>query len=150
LGNRNADFKDKTMQSLSNHYKVKLPQIGLAVLLGFVLLVENVAAIFYADRQIQHSTALVPLYAITTSTILMLWVHYDSRSRNITMGMDQAMYIFFVWPITFPYYVFKSRGFRSGSLLLLSFVGIYIFTFIAAIVIAIGINLGLSIFVAGS
>ena len=137
------------MQSLSSRYKDKLPQIGLAILLGFVLLVENIASTLYAARQIQQSATLFPLYAITTSTILTLWVQHDSRSRNISMGIDQAMYIFFAWPVTFPYYAFRSRGFRSGSLLLLSFVGIFIFTFIAAIIIAIGINIGLSIFGAG-
>jgi hypothetical protein len=137
------------MQSLSSRYKDKLPQIGLAVLFGLALLVENVASILYAARQIQQSAAVVPLYLITTSTILTLWVHYDSRSRNLSMGIDQAMYIFLAWPITFPYYAFKSRGFRSGSLLLLSFVGIFIFTLIASIVISLGINVGLSLFAAG-
>jgi hypothetical protein len=137
------------MQSLSSRSKDKLPQVGLAILLGFVLLVENVASMLYAVRQIQPSTALLPLYAITTSTILTLWVHYDSRSRNISMGIDQAMYIFFAWPITFPSYAFSSRGFRSGSLLLLAFVGIFIVTLIAAIVISLGITIGLSIFAAG-
>jgi len=137
------------MQSLSSRTKDKLPQVGLAILLGFVLLVENVASMLYAARQIQPSAALLPLYAITTSTILTLWVHYDSRSRNMSMGIDQAMYIFFAWPITFPIYAFSSRGFRSGSLLLLAFVGIFIVTLIAAIVIALGINIGLSIFAAG-
>jgi hypothetical protein len=79
----------------------------------------------------------------------MLWVHYDARSRNLSMGLDQAMYIFFAWPITFPYYAFRSRGFRAGSLLLLSFVGIFIFTFIAALAISLAINVGLSLFSAG-
>ena len=138
------------MQSLSSRYKDKLPQVALTILLGLVLLVENIVSILHAARNIQQSASALPLYAITTSAILTLWVHYDSRSRNISMGIDQAMYIFFAWPITFPYYAFTSRGFRSGSLLLLSFVGIILFTFIAAIVISIGINVGLSLFAAGS
>ena len=137
------------MQSLSSRYKDKLPQIGLAILFGLVLLVENVASILYAARQIQQSATVLPLYAITTSTILTLWVHYDSRARNISMGIDQAMYIFFAWPLTFPYYAFRSRGFRSGSLLLLAFIGIFVITLIAAVVISIGINIVLPIFAAG-
>ena len=137
------------MQSLSSRSKEKLPQIGLAILLAFVLLVENVASVLYAARHIQQSAALLPLYAITTSTILTLWVHYDSRARNISMGIDQAMYIFFAWPLTFPYYAFRSRGFRSASLLLLSFAGIFVITLIAALVISIGVNIVLSIFAGG-
>jgi hypothetical protein len=137
------------MQSLCNSNKDKLPQVGLLIILGLVLFAGNVVSILYGVRHIQKSALISPLYAITTSTILTLWVHYDSRARNTSMGMDQAMYIFFAWPITFPYYAFKSRGFRSGGLLLLMFVGIYVITFITALVISVGITLGLSIFAAG-
>src|ERR1044071_3158727 len=128
------------MPSLSSRYKNNLPQTGLAIVLGFVLLMENIASILSAAQQIQRSAAWLPLYAITVSTILVLWVHYDSLARNSSMGMAQAMYIFLAWPITFPYYAFRSRGFRSGSLLLLSFAGIFVFAFIAAIIISIGLN----------
>src|SRR5512139_1556980 len=105
------------MQSLSSRNKNKFPQVGLAIILGFVLLVENVAFMLSATQQIQQSGSLLPLYAISISTILALWVHYDSRSLGISMGMDQAMYIFFGWPLMFPVYAFRSRGFRRGSLL---------------------------------
>ena len=137
------------MQSLFSRAKEKRSQVGLAILLGFVLLIENVASMLHVARQIQPSAGLFPLYAITTSTILMLWVHHDSRSRNISMGIDQAMYIFFAWPITFPLYAFSSRGLRSGSLLLLAFIGIFVVTLIVAIVIFLGISIGLSIFAPG-
>ncbi len=137
------------MQTSPSRHRIKLPQTGLAILLGFVLLIEEVAGILYSLRQIQQSPYLFPLFSISISTMLTLWVHYDSRSRNTSMGMDQAMYIFFAWPITFPFYAFSSRGFRSGSLLLLAFVGIFVFTLIAAVVISIGINIGLTIFSAG-
>jgi hypothetical protein len=137
------------MQSLCSSNKNKLPQVGLLIILGLVLFAGNVVSILYGVRHIQKSALISPLYAITTSTILTLWVHYDSRARNTSMGMDQAMYIFFAWPITFPYYAFKSRGLRSGGLLLLLFVGIYVITFITALVISVGITLGLSIFAAG-
>lgn len=139
----------KNMQTSPSRHRVKFPQIGLAILLGFVLLIEEVVGIFSSLLQIQQSPYLFSLFSISVSAILALWVHYDSRSLNISMGIDQAMYIFFAWPITFPLYAFRSRGFRSGSLLLLSFIGIVVFTYIAAIVISIGINIGISIFSAG-
>ena len=149
VGQPHRRIQGQTMQSLSSRYKDKLPQVGLVIILGLVLFAGNVASILYGARHIQKSALVSPLYAITTSTILTLWVHRDSRSRNTSMGIDQAMYFFLAWPITFPYYAFRSRGFRSGGLLLLLFVGIYVITFIAAIVIAMGITVGLSIFVAG-
>ncbi len=137
------------MPSLSSRYQDKRPQIGLAFLLGVVFLVENVAVMLHTARQLQQSPASLPLYAITTSTILTLWVHHDSRSRSISIGIDQAMYIFLAWPITFPFYAFRSRGFRAGSLLLLFFVGIFILALIAAVIISLGISIGWAIVSAG-
>ena len=122
------------MQTLLTRYQNRLPQIGLAILLNIVLFIEIVATGFSSFLKIQQSASLFPLYAIFVSTALTFWVHYDSLSLGISMGLDQAMYIFFGWPLMFPVYVFKSRGFRSGSLLLLSFIGLYIFTIIAAVV----------------
>ncbi len=137
------------MQSLLTRYKNKFPHVGFAIVFGVVLLVENVAFMFLASQKIQQSSSSFSLYAISISTILTLWVHYDSRSSGISMGMDQAMYIFFGWPIMFPVYALRSRGFRSGGLLLLSFLGIIVFTFIAAFAITIAINIGIAIFSAG-
>ena len=134
------------MQSLSNRYKNKFPQVGLAIIFGLVILVENVAFMLSATQQIQQSGSLLPLYAISISTILALWVHHDSRSLGISMGMDQAMYIFLGWPIMFPVYAFRSRGFRRGGLLLLTFLGITILAFITAFVITVVINIGVTVF----
>lgn len=121
-------------------------QIGLAILLGFVLLIENVAFFISASQQIQQSNSLLSLYTISISTILTFWVYYDSLSLNTSLGMDQAMYIFFGWPIMFPVYAFRSRGFRSGGLLLILFLGLAIFTFITAFFITWAINIGILIF----
>ena len=134
------------MQSLSNRYKNKFPQVGLAIIFGFVILVENVSFMLSATQQIQQSGAFLPLYAISISTILALWVHYDSRSLGISMGMDQAMYIFFGWPIMFPLYAFRSRGFRRGGLLLLTFLGITILAFMAAFAITVAVNMAVTVF----
>src|SRR6266508_559971 len=137
------------MQSLLTSYKNTFPHVGFSIVFGVVLLVENVAFMFLASQKIQQSSSSFSLYAISISTILTLWVHYDSRSSGISMGMDQALYIFFGWRIMFTVYALRSLGFRSGGLLLLSFLGIIVFTFIAAFAITIAINIGIAIFSAG-
>jgi hypothetical protein len=129
------------MRTLLTRYQNKLPQIGLAILLSFVLFIEIVASVSSNMLEIQQSSSLFPLLAISISTILTFWVHYDSLSLGISLGLDQAMYIFFGWPLMFPIYAFRSRGFRSGSLLLLSFFGLFIFTLIAAFVTTIIIGI---------
>jgi hypothetical protein len=133
------------MQSLS-HYRNKFPQIGLALTLGFVLLVENVVVMVLATQQIQPSNSLLILYPLSICTILTLWVQHDSRSLGTSLGMDQSMYIFFGWPIMFPIYLFRSRGFRSGGLLLLLFLGMIVFAFIVALVITLILYTGMAIF----
>jgi hypothetical protein len=137
------------MQTSLSHPRGKLPQIGLAILLGFILFLEETVGISSSLLRIQQSPYLFSLISVSISAILTLWVHYDSRLLNISLGMDQAMFIFFAWPITFPLYAFRSRGFRSGGLLVLALVGIFISTFIAAVVLSIEINIGISLFSAG-
>jgi hypothetical protein len=122
----------ENMQNFLARYQNQLPQIGLAILLNFVLFIEIVVSGFSSFLQIQQSPYLSFLFSIFASTVLTLWVHYDSLSLGISMGLDQAMYIFWGWPIMFPVYAFKSRGFRSGSFLLLLFLGLFIFTLAAA------------------
>jgi hypothetical protein len=136
------------MQSLS-YYKDKFPQIGLTLILGFVLLVENIVYMVLTSQQIQHSSTFLSLYSISISTILTLWVQHDSRLLGTSLGLDQSMYIFFGWPIMFPAYLFRSRGFRSGGLLLLLFFGIVIFALSTAFVATIVINIVIAIFSAG-
>ena len=134
------------MQTLLSRFRTRLPQFALTILLGLVILIEEIIGILSSIYHIQQSPYAFSLFSSFIAFILALWVHYDSRSLNISLGIDQAMYIFFAWPITFPYYAFRSRGFRSGSLLLLAFVGMVVFTLIAALIISFGIIFGISIF----
>lgn len=137
------------MQSFMDRYRNRFPQIGLTLAFGFVLFVEDVVFMIFASQQIALSAALLYLYAFSICTILTLWVHYDSRSTGTSLGIDQGMYIFFGWPIMFPVYLFRSRGFRSGGLLLLLFWAIIVFAFMAAFVIALALNIGIAIFSTG-
>ncbi len=131
------------MQSTSPHHRTK---IGLIVLLGVLLLVEDLAFLLSLGQQFPQSATALSLYALSLSTILTFWVYYDSVSLNASMGMDQAMYIFFGWPLMFPVYAFRSRGFRSGSLLLISFLGLSVLAFIAAFAIIVVLNVVVGLF----
>ncbi len=133
------------MKTLLTRYQDKYPQIGLAILLGFVLFVEYIIAILSSILNIQQSPVIPFLFGISVSAILTLWVHYDSLSSGMLLGIDQPMFIFLGWPLMFPVYVFRSRGFRSGSLLLLSFLGVFIFPIIAALIVSFVIGTGILI-----
>lgn len=127
----------------------KFPQIGLTILIAFILLAGNLASALHSALEVRLSPLFQPLFAVAIASALMLWVHHDSRSTKISMGLDQALYLFIAWPITFPVYVFRSYGFRSGSLILLSFLGIYALTFISAIFLIFVVIVGKAILSVG-
>jgi len=85
------------------------------------------------------------LYSFLIGGSLAFWVYKDSRTTGVSTGLDQAFFIFLAWPVTFPLYIFQSRGFRSGSLLLLIFLGLYIFSLIPGFLIGMAIIFSRSI-----
>ena len=121
----------------SSHSKFTVSQILTTILLGCVLLIGNITAVLYSVLRIQQSALSLLLYSLLIGGILALWAYNDSRSKVASIGLDQAFFICFAWPIIFPLYVFTSRSLRSGCLLLLFFLGLYLITLIPAILIII-------------
>ena len=130
------------MKSHSSQTQIRFSQVGLTILLVIIFLIENSALAFYSALQIQQSPLLPLLFSFSISSLLAIWVHYDSHLTGYSMGLDQAIYLFYAWPITFPLYIYRTRGFRSGSFLLIILVGIYILTLIATFILVIIINMG--------
>lgn len=129
--------------------KFKFPQVGLTILVAFVLLIGNSASALHSALNVQISPLIQPLFSIAIASALTIWIHYDSRSTKVSMGLDQALYLFVAWPVTFPIYIFRSYGLRSGSLILLSFLGIYALTMILAMFLIVTVILGKFILSAG-
>lgn len=133
------------METLFTRYKSKLPQVGLAAALGFVIFIQIVTGVFFAAQQAQQSSLIRFLYTFSFSMLLTLWVQYDSRLSGISMGYDQAFYMFCGWPILFPIYVFRSRGFRRGGLLLLALLGAVVLAVIAGLIIGFIMSMGMAV-----
>jgi hypothetical protein len=136
---------DKSMELGTLIRRNKYRQIGWAVLLGSVLLVELFATMLAAILHIQQSPLISALLPISVSTILTLWVHDDSPTTGTALGLDQGMYIFFGWPITFPLHALRSRGFRSGGLLILALLGIIFIAAVTAVMATLLVGLVISI-----
>jgi len=128
-----ASSEQATMNSLGS--RPILPQVGITVFLWFVFLVVNTLNMLAAVLKVEQSSLLLTSFLVGGT--LAFWVYRDSRSTGVSMGLDQAFFIIFAWPITFPLYIYISRGFRSGSLLLLIFLGLYVLSLIPAILIVI-------------
>jgi hypothetical protein len=95
--------------------------------------------------KVEQSSMSFWLYSFLIGGSLAFWVYKDSRTTGVSTGLDQAFFIFLAWPVTFPLYIFQSRGFRSGSLLLLIFLGLYIFSLIPGFLIGMAIIFSRSI-----
>ena len=114
------------MQPLTS--KFTFPHKGMTILVAAVFLTANTAWAVYSAFSFQPSPLFMALYSFAIASALAVWAHRDSHSNQASFGLDQAMYIFFAWPIIFPVYIFRAYGFRRGILILLTFFGIYVLT----------------------
>ena len=91
-----------------------------------------------------------PMVADVIASYLMpigfaAWVQADARLRGCTPCFDFGTFVMFAWPITVPWYLIWTRGWR-GLLITLMFLGLLLFPFVLATVvwIQLAINPGLS------
>ena len=84
------------------------------------------------------------LVPVATSITVTLWAHYDSFIADRPLGVDQGMLMLFAWPITFPYYAFRSRGLRSGGLLVFISLVIIFLALIAGWATGIAVMMGIA------
>ena len=114
-------------------------QPGIMALVWFIWFLGNTLGVLSAALQVEQSAMTVWLYSFLIGGSLGFWVYKDVQKTGVSTGLDQVFFIFLAWPVTFPLYAFQSRGFRSGSLLLLIFLGLYVLSLIPAIVMGMAI-----------
>jgi hypothetical protein len=69
-------------------------------------------------------------YYLLPATIA-LWVVADSKERGHWRLYDFGSFVFFLWPVLAPIYLFQTRGLRAFST-----IGLFLAVFFAAIVFA--------------
>jgi len=68
--------------------------------------------------------------------VMTSWVVADARKRGRRLCYDFDSFVFFVWPILIPVYLFQTRGVRA-FLTLLCFAGICLVATLPAVVVFI-------------
>ena len=68
--------------------------------------------------------------------VMASWVVADARKRGRRLCYDFDSFVFFIWPIIVPVYLFQTRGVRA-FLTLLCFAGICVVAMLAAAVVFI-------------
>lgn len=114
-------------------------QPEITALVWFIWLVGNTLGVLAAALQVEQSSMTVWLYSFLIGGSLGFWVYKDAQKTGVSTGLDQVFFIFLAWAVMFPLYVFQSRGFRSGSLLLLIFLGLFVLSLLPAFLIGMAI-----------
>jgi hypothetical protein len=73
--------------------------------------------------------ALAAYYLLPAS--IALWVVADSQERDHWRLYDFGSFVFFLWPVLAPIYLFQTRGLRAFSI-----IGLFFAIFFAAIAFA--------------
>jgi hypothetical protein len=66
--------------------------------------------------------------------LLAWWVVADARKRERKLCYDFDSFVFFLWPVIVPVYLFQSRGLRA-FLTLLCFVGMIVVGMLASVLL---------------
>lgn len=103
-----------------------LSKISLTTaLLGVFMLVTQITGGLYVASGIETPPAYDLLHTVGFIWIMGWWVQKDSRAYRVQRIMDMALFLYFAWPFSMLYYLFKTRGARA-LFIILAFLGIYV------------------------
>jgi hypothetical protein len=49
------------------------------------------------------------LWGLEFQALLAVWVRMDRRRRNMSLPFEFDAFVFFAWPVAFPYYLYRTR-----------------------------------------
>src|SRR5262245_22888885 len=105
----------------------EVPNRGATFALALFLFVANAAGALYAARGVQPSEAFLWLCYLVVAFLVAHWVLVDERRLGIPGSVDQGWFLFAVWPLALPYYLFRTRRWR-GFIALGWFVALFLAT----------------------
>jgi len=84
-------------------------------------LIFTAARAVLATHHISMPAETETLWSVFRQLLLASWVYLDRRTRRLRLPFEFDAFVFFAWPIAFPYYLYKSRGARGFLLAALIF-----------------------------
>lgn len=102
------------------------------LLIGILLMIINMGFIFIFPKTSSAGQVSSILFAIAFNLLTLFWCVYDSRERGEQPGryFTPAVVIFGIFALF--YYLFKTRGFKSGALAIAKIAVIFSGTIIAS------------------
>ena len=94
------------------------------------------SAAYQLYRFVGQPNGLPAIFALAAyyllPAIIVLWVAADAREHRHWRLYDFGSFVFFLWPVIAPIYLFQTRGLRA-----LSTIGVFLAVFLAAMAFAI-------------
>ena len=103
---------------------------GPTLMLWFFAVAYGVASALGADGVGMPKRAEL-VSSIALPFIVAWWVMADARKRGRQLCYDYDSFVYFLWPVVLPVYLFRTRGVRA-FLTLLCFAGIWLIAALAA------------------
>jgi hypothetical protein len=82
-------------------------------LLVIFLIFTSVMRCLYAYLSIKVSDPYQIMEAVGESWLITLWVIEDSKDTNYRPCYEYSAFLFFLLPVLFPHYLFRTRGIRG-------------------------------------
>ena len=106
--------------SLPGAIRLRLRAASLFIPLIVLTLIFTAASAALAQHQADMSRESELLYMTCWRLVVAGWVYLDRQTSHLSLPFEFDAFVFFLWPVALPYYLYKSRGGRG--LLLMAFV----------------------------
>ena len=75
------------------------------------------AGVVLALHHLSIPTESEKLWSLSVQLFVACWVYLDRKDRRLNLPFEFEAFVFFAPPLALPYYLYKSRGARRGTLL---------------------------------
>jgi hypothetical protein len=88
---------------------LSLPILGLVALVVLGIVFE----VFLTYRGAELSESSNYLWTVCFSYCVAWWIELDRKSKAIPAPFEYQAFVFFLWPVAAPYYLFQTRKWRG-------------------------------------
>ena len=107
------------------HTKIILVLFVLATVYSFVQIILNI-------NGMEASTSSETIWALIFATLVAMWANKEPLHKSFDAPFEFSAFVFFLWPLVLPYYLFKTRG-SEGLVLFAGFVALYLAPFLCGL-----------------
>ena len=108
------------------HIKIVLVLLVMCAIYSYLQIALNL-------QQLEVSATTETAWNFIFALLVALWALKEPKQREFDAPFEFGAFLYFVWPLTLPYYLVKTRGIE-GVILFLGFVAIYAIPFTCGLI----------------